>query len=67
MGKKKKKIKIKWYQYFSIGAYVAGWFARAVELQPGEQRPVITTEEQAELGAGVAQLIAEMIDEDIEL
>ena len=59
--------KIKWYQYFGIGAYVAGWLARAIALQPGETKPVITKEEQTELANGLIRMIADMIGQDFEL
>lgn len=59
--------KIKWYQYFGIGAYVAGWVARSLALQPGEEKPVITKEEQTELAQGLITMISDMIGQDIEL
>ena len=60
-------MKIKWYHYFSIGAYVAGWFAKAVQLQPGEKRPTITPEEQRELGHGLVELLGQIFEKEIEL
>jgi len=53
--------KISWYQYFAIGAFVAGWVGRALALQPGESAPVITKEERAELGHGLIELINSML------
>ena len=60
-------MKIEWYQYFSIGAYVAGWLARAAVKMPGEEKAVITKEEQQELAAGLIMMVSQMIDEDIEI
>lgn len=61
------KIKIKWYQYFSIGAFVSGWLARATMKLPGEEKPRITAEERQELGDGLVIMINQMIGGDIEL
>ena len=59
--------KIKWYQYFGIGAYVAGWMSRSIALQPGEEKPVITEAELKELVNGLADLIGEMFELEIKL
>ena len=54
-------MKIKWYQYFSIGAFVAGWLAKALAVQPGEKKPTITAAERAELGHGLVEMINSML------
>jgi hypothetical protein len=64
-GKRMKKIE--WYQYFGIGAYVAGWLANASQRQAGEEKPVITKAEQQELANGLIMMISQMINQDIEL
>jgi len=47
---------LKWYQYFGVGAFVAGWFARA--FVDGK----ITKDEQKELIVGIIELINVEID-----
>ncbi len=59
--------KIKWYQYFAVGAFVSGWLARATMVLPGEDRPRITPEERQELGDGLILMINDMLGGDIEL
>ena len=60
-------MKIKWYQYFAIGAFVAGWLVKALALQPGEAQPIITPEERAELGHGLIEMINNMLGGDIQV
>ena len=57
-------MKIKWYQYFAIGAYVAGWVARALVVKDGETAPTITADERAELGHGLVDMLNQMIGGD---
>ena len=54
-------MKIKWYQYFSIGAFVAGWFTKAAA--DGK----ISSEERIELANGLIDIIANLFPNDIEL
>ena len=54
-------MKIKWYQYFSIGAFVAGWLSRSAA--DGK----ITKAERLELANGLIEMIMAMFPEDIEL
>jgi len=44
-------VEFKWYQYFSLGAWIAGWFGRA--FSDG----IITKAEQKELIAGILEQV----------
>jgi len=54
-------MKIKWYQYFAIGSFVAGWFSKAAV--DGK----ITNEERIELANSLTSLISQLFPNDIEL
>lgn len=60
-------MKIKWWHYFSIGAFVAGWFSRAMVAKEGEAEGVITEAERLELGNGLVALLDQMFQGDLKI